>query len=153
MDAVVPTMETLRGCQIVALRAMFNLNQPAVNTLVAEPVWKILVMDKYGQEIISPLLPVKALRELGVTVHLLLQRKREDLLPDVPAVYFVSPTDENIAVIEEELKSSIYGSFFINTISPPPLHRVRLEKLAADAYQGSSIQRVEKVSPRSVTII
>lgn len=24
-----------------ALRAMINLNQPAVNTLVAEPVWKV----------------------------------------------------------------------------------------------------------------
>ncbi|KAF8359760.1 sly-1 [Pristionchus pacificus] len=150
MDAVVPTMETLRGRQIAALRAMINLNQPAVNTLVAEPVWKVLVMDKYGQEIISPLLPVKQLRELGVTLHLLLQRKRE-ALPDVPAVYFVSPTDENVAVIEEDLKSALYGSFFINTISP--LNRVRLEKLAAAAYQGSTIQRVEKVVDQFLNFI
>ncbi|GMR42058.1 hypothetical protein PMAYCL1PPCAC_12254, partial [Pristionchus mayeri] len=133
-----------------ALRAMINLNQPAVNTLVAEPVWKVLVMDKYGQEIISPLLPVKQLRELGVTLHLLLQRKRE-ALPDVPAVYFVSPTDENIAVLEEDLKCALYGSFFINTISPLP--RVRLERLATAAYQGSTIQRVEKVVDQYLNFI
>lgn len=54
-----------------ALRNVINLNQPPVNTMVNEPEWKILVMDKAGQEIISPLLSVKQLRELGVTLHLL----------------------------------------------------------------------------------
>jgi hypothetical protein len=35
------------------------------------------------------------LRKRGVTLHLLLESDREDI-PDVPAVYFVEPTAENI---------------------------------------------------------
>jgi hypothetical protein len=38
--------------------------------MAVEPVWKLLILDKYGQDIISPLISVKQLRELGVTLHL-----------------------------------------------------------------------------------
>lgn len=34
-------------------------------------VWKVLIFDQFGQEIISPLLKVNELREQGVTVHML----------------------------------------------------------------------------------
>ena len=47
---------------------MLNLNQPQ-SKLAAEPVWKILIYDRIGQDIISPLISVKELRELGVTLH------------------------------------------------------------------------------------
>lgn len=40
-----------------------------------------------------------SLKKIHKYICSLLQRKRE-ALPDVPAVYFVSPTDENVAVIE-----------------------------------------------------
>ena len=64
---------------------MINLNESVVSSGVKEPVnlnkqfagisrmfqvWKILILDKTGQDIISPLLPVKQLRDLGVTLHL-----------------------------------------------------------------------------------
>lgn len=52
-----------------ALRQMLNLNQPQTKALAAEPVWKILVYDRYGQDIISPLVSIKELRESGVTLH------------------------------------------------------------------------------------
>lgn len=48
---------------------MLNLNQPQTKVLAAEPVWKILIYDRYGQDIISPLISIKELRELGVTLH------------------------------------------------------------------------------------
>lgn len=54
----------------VALKQMLNLNQVQSKPKVAEPVWKILIYDKYGQDIISPLISVKELRELGVTLHM-----------------------------------------------------------------------------------
>jgi hypothetical protein len=35
-----------------------------------DSVWKVLIYDQAGQEIISPLLKVNELRENGVTVHM-----------------------------------------------------------------------------------
>lgn len=74
-------------------------------------VWKVLVMDVVGKRIISPILRVNDLREHGVTLYLyhidverlcILCRPLEedrDRLEDVPAVYFVEPTSENISRI------------------------------------------------------
>jgi sec1 family domain-containing protein 1 len=49
---------------------MLNLNQPLTKTLAAEPVWKLLIYDRVGQDIISPLLSVQELRDLGCTLHM-----------------------------------------------------------------------------------
>lgn len=51
---------------------MLNFNQPynVASSNLNEPSWKVLVYDEFGQDIISPLLTVKELRELGVTAHL-----------------------------------------------------------------------------------
>lgn len=47
---------------------MLNLNQPLTKHGSTEPSWKILVYDRIGQDIISPLVSVKELREQGVTL-------------------------------------------------------------------------------------
>lgn len=47
---------------------MLNLNQPQTKLGASEPVWKILIYDRLGQDIISPLMSVKELREQGVTL-------------------------------------------------------------------------------------
>ncbi|VDM58423.1 unnamed protein product [Angiostrongylus costaricensis] len=145
-----PQLETVRTRQIAALRNIINLNQPVTNTMITEPVWKILVIDKVGQDIISPLLSIKVLRDLGVTLHLLIGSKREPLT-DVPAVYFVSPTDENIDLLCEDLKKAMYDSFYINFISP--LSRARLENLAFAAVQGGADGQVQKVVDQYLTFI
>lgn len=51
---------------------MLNLNNSSSEQLVdvSEPVWKILVFDKIGQDILAPLISVKELRENGVTLHM-----------------------------------------------------------------------------------
>lgn len=143
-------LESVRTRQIVALRTMINLNEPVVNSGVREPVWKVLILDKAGQDIISPLLPVKQLRDLGVTLHLLLGARREPLT-DVPAVYFVSPTEENIDLMSEDLKKAMYDSFYCNFISPIP--RPRLESLASAAVHGGAISQVQKVVDQYLNFI
>ncbi|XP_061854927.1 sec1 family domain-containing protein 1 isoform X3 [Colius striatus] len=85
----------IREKQTVALKCMLNFNVPPVKNSIGEPVWKVLIYDRFGQDIISPLLSVKELRDMGITLHLLLHSDR-DAIPDVPAVYFVMPTEENI---------------------------------------------------------
>ena len=61
------------------LKCMLNFNQAHtvssgstsnINGLLNEPSWKVLIYDDYGLDIISPLLNVKELRDLGVTAHL-----------------------------------------------------------------------------------
>ena len=59
------------------------------------PMWKVLVYDSIGQSILAPIFSVKELRELGVTLHIALHSER-DAVPDVPAVYFCLPSEENL---------------------------------------------------------
>ena len=51
---------------------MFNLNASPSTLLQQSNIdiaWKVLIYDELGQDIISPLLTVKELRDLGVTLH------------------------------------------------------------------------------------
>eukprot|EP00123_Amoebidium_parasiticum_P009040 comp19184_c0_seq1/m.21889 comp19184_c0_seq1/g.21889 ORF comp19184_c0_seq1/g.21889 comp19184_c0_seq1/m.21889 type:complete len:621 (-) comp19184_c0_seq1:329-2191(-) len=134
-------MTALRDKQKEALRTMLNLNAPAKkgNT---EPVWKILVYDRMGQDIISPILTVTELRELGVTLHLQLHSDR-DAISDTPAVYFVMPTKENVERICRDIKSELYESYYINFITAVP--RSLLEDLATAALEADAVAHVSKV--------
>ncbi len=69
--------------------------------------WKILIYDKHTRSIISPLLSVSQLRSQGVTLHLLLHSDREPI-PDVPAIYFVQPTHENLSAIARDCSKHLY---------------------------------------------
>ena len=60
-----------------------------------EPIWKVLVFDRSCRDIISTVLKVNDLRENGITVHMLLESERSPI-PDVPAIYFMEPTKQNI---------------------------------------------------------
>jgi hypothetical protein len=50
-----------------AVLEMLNLNQADS----AEPIWKVLIYEQLGQEVISPLQKMSDLRENGITVHML----------------------------------------------------------------------------------
>lgn len=72
-------------------------------------------------------------------------------MPDVPSVYFVSPTDENIRIICDDFKRAIYDSFYINMIYP--ISRPNLEELAASAVQGGVAHSVEKITDQYLNFI
>ena len=90
---------SLRDLQKNALLRVLNLNaeeedrddgtgQP--NDLMiprvtkGDPVWKFLVFDRMGQDVVSSVLRVSDLREAGVTVHMQLKADRLQM-DDVPA--------------------------------------------------------------------
>jgi len=87
-----PSPSSLRELQRKALLKLLNLNvqeetTTGGNELVqvnGEPVWKFLVFDKLGQDVISSVLRVSDLREAGVTVHMQLKADRHQM-EDVPA--------------------------------------------------------------------
>lgn len=52
-----------------ALLRMLNLNED-IEGPDAPMVWKVLIYDKYGQNIISPILRLGELKNAGVTLHM-----------------------------------------------------------------------------------
>ena len=77
---------------------MLNLN--VSNTQNPTQTWKVLIFDKLGQNIISPLLKVNELRDNGITIHMSINADRQPI-PDVPAVYFIDPTGQNIEKLKQ----------------------------------------------------
>ena len=85
----------------------------------ADSQYKVLVLDAYTRQLISPLLAVNDLRKYGVTLHLLVQSDRQNI-PDVAAVYFIQPTPENIKRIYQDVQIGVYESFYLNFSSTLP---------------------------------
>jgi len=141
---------SIRERQISLLKQMINCNQPITKSSSMEPSWKILVYDKYGQDIISPILSVKELQELGVTLHVQLHSPR-DPVPEVPAIYFCLPTEENLGRINQDLNNQLYESYYFNFISS--ISRHRLEDLASAAINAQNVAQVLKVCDQYLNFI
>ncbi|KAH7980281.1 hypothetical protein HPB49_014462 [Dermacentor silvarum] len=90
----------IRDKQIAALKQMLNFNVPQPKGSFSEPVWKLLVYDRCGQDIISPLLSVKELRDMGITLHMLLHSDR-DPIPEHKG----SPFPTVAEAVQEELEA------------------------------------------------
>jgi len=65
-------------------------------------------------------------------------------LPDVPAIYFVSPTTENIIRIAEDLDKSLYESVHLSFVEP--ISRASLEELATRIAQDGTGDMVKQVT-------
>lgn len=137
-------MLDVRKKQQEAVIRMLHFNAaPAVKAAPGdEDVYKVLILDRHTKDILAPLLHVNELRRHGVTLHMLLDAERQPI-PDVPAVYFVQPTEAAVARIIEDVQRGLYDSFHLNfsTHLPRPL----MEKLAAGVVAGSAAARVAKV--------
>uniref|UniRef100_A0A1A9ZN21 Protein sly1 homolog n=1 Tax=Glossina pallidipes TaxID=7398 RepID=A0A1A9ZN21_GLOPL len=143
-------MLTLRERQINAIKQMLNLNVQQVKVLAAEPIWKILIYDRVGQDIISPIISIKELRELGVTLHVQLHSDR-DSIPDVPAIYFCLPTDENLDRIQQDFSSGLYDIYHLNFLAP--ISRKKIEDLAAAALQAGCVANIHRVYDQYLNFI
>ncbi|KAK2141155.1 hypothetical protein LSH36_1153g00057 [Paralvinella palmiformis] len=141
---------SIREKQTAALKRMLNFNAPPTKTSLAEPHWKVLIYDKWGEEIISPLLSVKDLRDFGITLHLLINAERE-AISDVPAIYFVMPTDENIQQICKDFHNQLYEKYYLNFISA--ISRQKLEDLALSAIQNNAVTQISKVFDQYLNFI
>ena len=64
-------------------------------------------------------------------------------LPDVPAVYFVAPTLQNVRQIAQDLEKNLYESFHVNFVEP--LSRALLEELAAAVAKDGTGELIAQV--------
>lgn len=107
----------------------------------SEP-WKIIVYDKYCRDIIVPLFSVQDLQSHGITLYLLIGQKRQKI-PNVPAIYFIQPTTQNLDLVANDMKSILYDSFYLNLSSG--LQRPSLEHLANRLIASNSFHRLTKI--------
>lgn len=127
-----------------------------INAPLEASIWKVLVLDAVGQRILSPVMKVNDLRDHGVTLylytsphtdgHLLLSRQLHSdrqPIPEVPAIYFVEPTAENILRIGQDLQANMYDTFYLNFTSSLP--RALMEDLAHSSVQSSTSALIAKV--------
>lgn len=156
LKPVIP--DTLQKIQTKALHDVLNLKfapntqpqaplisrpgTPAQQAQVAAPVWKVLVLDEQSKDVLATVLRIQDLRDSGVTLHVQLHSSRPPL-PDVPAIYLVSPTLANIQRIAEDLGQSLYESTHISFTSPLP--RAILEEFAALVARDGTTDLVAQV--------
>jgi hypothetical protein len=112
--------------------------------------WKVLVYDNFCKEVVAPLLRIGGLRNHGVTLHLNIENARQPVA-DVPAVYFLEPTEKNIKSILEDLEKGLYESCYINFASS--VTRPLLEDLAKGSLQSRAAQKVAGVFDRYVSFV
>lgn len=133
-----------------AILRMLNLSESGEQSWGSAQTWKVLIFDKFCQDVVAPLLKIGGLRNHGVTLHLGLNSERLPVA-DVPAVYFVEPTTQNIAKICEDLNKGLYESCYINFASAVP--RSLLADLAQGAMEAKAAQRVSGVFDRYVSFV
>jgi len=104
--------------------------------------WRVLVYDRAGRDILLPLFSVAKLKNMGITLHLLLHSDREPI-PDASCIYFVEPTEDNLKRIYKDLKEEMYETFNFHFISP--INRQKLEDLAQAALSTESVHLVQKI--------
>lgn len=151
MSSLSASSSSLKSAQLTAVNRMLAFNEdvsydddeyklpPAGSS---HNQWKILIYDAPCRSIISPLLSVSQLRRRGVTLHLLLNSER-DPIPDVPAVYFVSPTKENLSIIAQDCAKGLYGRAHLNFVTK--LDRSLMEEFARLVVQTGSLDTVSSV--------
>lgn len=74
-----------------------------------------------------------------------------DPIPEVPAVYFCAPSEENLGRICQDLDNGIYDQYHLNFISP--ITRQKLEDLAASAIHSNSAVNIHKVFDQYLNFI
>jgi len=126
---------------------MLNLNSAAARGADGrggdgDEMYKVLVMDRFCFDVVTPLVRVNELRRHGVTLHLLLENTRQPIA-DVPAVYFVQPSRANVRRISTDLGAALYEAYHLNFSSSLP--RPLLEELAVESVKTASTAKVARV--------
>ena len=138
---------SLRDWQKVAIARLLRLKDEDGGAAADEggwsDEWKVLLLDAHARAIISPLLTVKELRALGVTLHLALEAPR-DPIPDVSAVYLVRPTAAALRAILDDAASARYRDATLHFCAPLP--RPSLEALARGCVEAGAAARVRRVT-------
>ncbi|CAL5867926.1 uncharacterized protein PFLUO_LOCUS2149 [Penicillium psychrofluorescens] len=163
---------SLRDRQVVSIQKLLNLNhdpRPADDSALdssahgglishstpilnedGDPIWKVLVFDNLGRDVISSVLRVNDLRAWGITIHLNINSQRYPI-PDVPVVYLVEPTPENIQAVAHDLSHGLYSPAYVNFLSSVP--RPLLEDFASQIATSGASDHIAQVFDQYLNFI
>ncbi|KAI1466206.1 Sec1-like protein [Daldinia caldariorum] len=159
---------SLRDRQIASLKKILNLNEaidqkdedeshanglaPSGSILTAngEPVWKVLVFDDLGRDVISSVMRVNDLRSMGVTMHMHIAASRHPI-PDVPVIYLVEPSPKNLEDITSDLQKGLYSPAYINFLSSIP--RPLLEDFASQTAAAGTAEHIAQLFDQYLNFI
>ncbi|KAI0102826.1 snare docking complex subunit [Nemania sp. FL0031] len=162
------TGHSLRDRQIASLKKILNLNEtisqdehddPHANGLApvgpllnadGDPIWKVLVFDDLGRDVISSVLRVSDLRSMGVTMHMHISAARHPI-PDVPVIYFVEPNAKSLQNITADLQKGLYSPAYINFLSSIP--RPLLEDFAAQTATAGTAEHIAQLFDQYLNFI
>ncbi|KAK5018394.1 Vesicle trafficking between the ER and Golgi [Cryomyces antarcticus] len=132
-----------------AANGLIKPSTPVLNA-DGEPIWKVLVFDDLGRDVISSVLRVNDLRGWGVTIHLNIRSSRH-AIPDVPVLYLVEPTASNLQQITSDLSRNLYSPAYINFLSSIP--RPLLEDFAAQTATAGTAESIAQVYDQYLNFI
>ncbi|KAL6702292.1 Sec1-like protein [Trichoderma pleuroticola] len=160
---------SLRDRQIASLKKILNLNEtiessetdeahangllaPVAPILDAEgnPIWKVLVFDDLGRDVISSVMRVSDLRSMGVTMHMHIGTPRYPI-PDVPVIYLLEPNARNLQLMTEDLQKGLYSPAYVNFLSSLP--RVLLEEFATQTAEAGTSDKIAQLFDQYLNFI
>ncbi|UKZ75043.1 hypothetical protein TrVFT333_002715 [Trichoderma virens FT-333] len=160
---------SLRDRQIASLKKILNLNEtiesseteeahangllaPVAPILDAEgnPIWKVLVFDDLGRDVISSVMRVSDLRSMGVTMHMHIGTPRYPI-PDVPVIYLLEPNARNLQLMTEDLQKGLYSPAYVNFLSSLP--RVLLEEFASQTAEAGTSEKIAQLFDQYLNFI
>ncbi|KAK0917314.1 Vesicle trafficking between the ER and Golgi, partial [Friedmanniomyces endolithicus] len=142
-----------------ATNGLISQSTPILNA-EGEPIWKVLVFDNLGRDVISTVLRVNDLRSLGITIHLYVWQKavvaaqldaEKHPISDVPVVYLLEPTAANMERITQDLQKGLYSPAYINFLSSIP--RPLLEDFATQTAQAGTSEQIGQVFDQHLNFI
>ncbi|MCJ1229705.1 Vesicle trafficking between the ER and Golgi [Toensbergia leucococca] len=167
-----PYRQSLRDRQVASIERILNLNHASPETSLThhdpstasglipeatpilnsdgDPIWKVLVFDNLGRDVISSVLRVNDLRGWGVTIHLNINASRHPI-PDVPVLYLVEPTAANLDLINSDLSRNLYSDAYINFLSSIP--RPLMEDFAGQIAGSGTSESVAQVYDQYLNFI
>ncbi|KAK2759923.1 Vesicle trafficking between the ER and Golgi [Arachnomyces sp. PD_36] len=160
---------SLRDRQVASIEKILNLNHDAPHVSDShdpsaangsrstpilnedgDPIWKVLVFDNLGRDVVSSVLRVSDLRQWGVTIHLNINSPRYPI-PDVPVLYLVEPTTVNIQLITSDLSRGLYTPAYVNFLSSVP--RPILEDFASQIATTGTSENIAQVFDQYLNFI
>ncbi|PHH81091.1 hypothetical protein CDD80_3373 [Ophiocordyceps camponoti-rufipedis] len=129
-----------------------NLLAPVGPILDADgnPIWKVLVFDDLGRDVISSVMRVSDLRSMGITMHMHISTSRHPI-PDVPVIYLVEPNARNLQGITSDLQRGLYSPAYINFLSSLP--RVLLEDFATQTASAGTSEQIAQLFDQYLNFI
>ncbi len=108
------------------------------------------MLDRFTKDIIAPLLRVSDLRKHGITLHLVIEAARQPI-PDVPAIYFLQPTEANMELLGQDAKSGLYEVMHLNFTTTLPSRL--MEQLANAAVKAGCVNKIGKLFDQYLSFV